>query len=98
MDGDGFLAPYAMVLYRHGLYAIGARLKADDDDVRTAKLGVFAIERFSEAEHLRARSFEIPPNFNIRNTLHGAFGPHIADPNTRHDVVVEFTHCVFHGS
>ena len=88
---QGFLAPYAMVLYRHGLYTIGARLKAADDDVRTSELGVFAIERFSEAEHLRARDFEIPPNFNVRNALHGAFGPHIGDVNTKHDVVVEFT-------
>ena len=87
---QGFLAPYAMILYRHGLYAIGARLKDRDEDVSTADLGVFAIERFSEAEHLRSSGFEVPPNFNIRDVLHGAFGPHIGDPSIRHNVVVEF--------
>ena len=50
---------------------------------------MFAIERFSEAEHLRARDFEIPASFNVRHALHGAFGPHIGDPDTKHDVVVE---------
>lgn len=88
---SGFLAPYGMILYRHGLYAIGARLKNDDDDVRAASIGVFAIERFAEAEHLRAREFAMPDNFNIRDVLHGAFGPHLVDDSGPYDVTVEFS-------
>ena len=42
-----------LAMYRHGLYAIGARLKAATDAVETAPLGVFAIERFDEVEYLR---------------------------------------------
>jgi hypothetical protein len=38
------------VLYRHGLNAIGARRSAPN----AGKLGIFAVERSAEAEHLRA--------------------------------------------
>jgi predicted DNA-binding transcriptional regulator YafY len=87
---NGFLAPFGMVLYRHGLYAIGARLDAADADAATAPLAMFAIERFAEAEHQRNREFAVPPTFNIRDILHGAFGPHLVDDEGPHDVVVEF--------
>ena len=88
---DGFLAPFGMMLYRHGLYAIGARLKKAGDDVAIAPLGMFAIERFTEAEHLRGHEFVVPAGFNIRDVLHGAFGPHLADASGPHEVVVEFS-------
>jgi predicted DNA-binding transcriptional regulator YafY len=88
---NGFLAPYGMILYRHGLYAIGARLKNADDDVATAPIGVFAIERFAEAEHQRTREFVMPDNFNIRDVLHGAFGPHLVDDSGPYEVTVEFS-------
>jgi predicted DNA-binding transcriptional regulator YafY len=88
---QGHLAPYGMVLYRHGLYVIGARLKDVDADVRSAKLGVFAIERFAEAEHLRAHDFDPPRELDIRSLLHGAFGPHLVDASGPRAVVVEFT-------
>ena len=87
---DGYVAPYGMVLYRHGLYAVGGRLKSADSDAASAPIAMFALERFSEAEHLRAHDFVMPSDFNIRNVLHGAFGPHLVDATGPHDVIVEF--------
>lgn len=88
---QGYLAPYGMVLYRHGLYAIGGRLKDVDGDASTAEIGVFAIERFVEAEHLRAHDFVLPPAFQIRDVIHGAFGPHLVDAAGPREVIVEFS-------
>ena len=88
---DGFLAPFGMMLYRHGLYTIGARLTDASGDVSTAPLAMFAIERFAEAEHLRTHDFVVPAGFNIRDVLHGAFGPHLADATGPHEVIVEFS-------
>lgn len=88
---SGYLAPFGMVLYRHGLYTIGGRLKSVDSDARTASIGVFALERFAEAVHLRAHDFELPPDFHIRRALHGAFGPHLVDETGPREVVVEFS-------
>lgn len=88
---QGHLAPFVMTLYRHGLYVIGAHLDRIDDDVASAPLDVFAVERFAEAEHLRDRPFAIPSDLNVRDFLHGAFGPHIGDRNTQHEVIVEFS-------
>ncbi len=86
----GHLAPYGMVLYRHGLYAIGGRLSALNAAAVDAPLGIYAIERFTEAEHLRAHPFEVPPGFDIARHL-CPFGPHLADAAGPHDVVVEFS-------
>lgn len=88
---DGYLAPFGFVLYRHGLYVIGARLSEPTATTTGAALGVFAIERFIEAEHLRAVPFSIPADFDIRQHLHGAFGPHLVDETGPHDVVAEFS-------
>jgi predicted DNA-binding transcriptional regulator YafY len=88
---EGFLAPFGMVLYRHGLYAIGARLNDSSSNASIDMLAILAIERFTEAEHLRERDFALPGNFVIRDALHGAFGPHLVDANGPHDVVVEFS-------
>lgn len=88
---DGLVAPFGMVLYRHGLYAVGARLKDASADASTGPLAMFAIERFAEAEHLRAHGYTTPAGFNIRDLLHGAFGPHLVDETGPHEVVVEFS-------
>ncbi len=88
---SGFLAPFGMVLYRHGLYTVGGRLSAVDSDARSASIGVFAIERFAEAAHLRAHDFVMPPDFHIRRALHGAFGPHLVDESGPQEVAVEFS-------
>lgn len=91
----GHLAPFAMLLYRHGLYVVGCRVRdpgqaTDLADWRRA-LGVFAVERFTDADHVRDRSFQVPPDFAIANVLHGAFGVHVGDPAQEQRVVVEFS-------
>jgi len=91
----GHLAPFAMLLYRHGLYVVGCRVgdanaARDLSDWRRS-LGVFAVERFNDADHLRDRSFDVPADFTIANVLHGAFGIHVGDPANARRVVVEFS-------
>ena len=88
---SGHLAPFRLAMYRHGLYVIGARLKTPEGDVQASPLGVFAIERFTEAEHLKAHAFQIPEGSAVRDVLHGSFGPHLRDDDGPHDVVVEFS-------
>jgi proteasome accessory factor B len=87
---DGHLAPLAIALYRHGLYTIGARLKAPDAPATAANVGIFAIERFTEAEHLRAHTFAMPLNFKLSEVLHGSFGPHLPDDDGPHEILIEF--------
>ena len=91
----GHLAPFAMLLYRHGLYVVGCRVRDPSaakelGDWRKA-LGVFAVERFTDADHVRDRSFDVPADFTVSNVLHGAFGIHVGDPAEERRVVIEFT-------
>lgn len=88
---SGHLAPFRLAMYRHGLYVIGARLKTPDGDVQAAPLGVFAIERFTDAEYLKGTVFQIPEGSTVRDVLTGAFGPHLPDDDGPHAVVVEFS-------
>ena len=88
---SGYLAPFRLAVYRHGLYVIGARLKGGDSDVQTSPLGVFAIERFADAEYLKGTAFQIPETSMVRNVLTGSFGPHLPDDDGPHSVVVEFS-------
>jgi hypothetical protein len=74
-------------MYRHGLYAVGTRLK----EPTTAPLDVFAIERFTEAEHLLAHSFQIPTDARVRQVLEGSFGPHLPDATGPHETIIEFS-------
>lgn len=78
-------------MYRHGLYAIGARLKNVTDSIADAPLAVFALERFQEAEFLKSHKFQIPGDTTVRDVLAGAFGPHLPDSAEPHKVVVEFS-------
>jgi predicted DNA-binding transcriptional regulator YafY len=91
----GFLAPYAMLLYRQGLYVVGARLADPGDGKDTAnwrrRLGNFAVERFLGAEHMRERSFDVPPDFKVDKILHGAFGIHVGSTDEPQRVVIEFS-------
>ncbi|MEJ7598460.1 MAG: WYL domain-containing protein [Kofleriaceae bacterium] len=87
----GYLAPFRMAMYRHGLYTVGAKLRTVDDDVSTAPLSVFALERFTEAEYERARGFQIPSQARVREVLEGSFGPHLPDRDGPHEVIVEFS-------
>ena len=88
---SGYLAPFRLAMYRHGLYAIGAQLKEHGDDVASAPLRVFAIERFASAEYDKAFAFEMPAHSKARDALEGSFGPHLPDSTEPHTVIVEFS-------
>jgi proteasome accessory factor B len=91
---QGYLAPYTMLLYKQGLYVVGSRLRepADGRAIEPgAPIAVYAVERFTEAEHLRSAPFAAPPGFRITEILNGAFGIHVATDATPHRVVVEFS-------
>ncbi len=64
---SGALSPYAIVLYRHGLYIVGEM--DDGSGVR-----VFAAERFTEAEWLKGEAFYRPEDFTLESYFEGAFG------------------------
>ena len=90
----GYVAPYTMLLYKHGLYVVGTRLREPADGKAIAPgapLAVYAVERFTEAEHLRQASFTAPPGFRIADVLSGAFGIHVMTDDAPHRVVVEFS-------
>jgi len=50
--GHGYLAPYTMLLYKHGLYVVGCPL-ADARAEPALPVVVYAVERFSDAEAVR---------------------------------------------
>lgn len=86
----GYLAPFAMVMFKHGLYVIGrtladpaARMDSDDD--------IFAVERFTSAEHVRRTSFVVPVDFRLDDKLVSAFELPIGDPEHAKRVVIEFS-------
>jgi len=83
-----------MLLYRQGVYVLGARLKRPEDGSPAlrdgAPLVLFAAERFLEAEYLRHVGFGKPVGFDVRSYVHGAFGIHLGDANTSHAVVIDF--------
>ena len=82
---EGLLAPYALVLYKNGLYVIGKR----DDRDPAQPPRVYAAERFMSAEHLRGVSFEIPKDFNVDSFFAGAFGIHHG--TSAHKIIIEFS-------
>lgn len=91
----GHVALYAMAMYRQGLYVVGARL-ADPADGRNTdgwrkRFGIFAVERFLDAEHLRERSFDVPADFELDEYIHGAFGMHLLRSGEPQRVVIEFS-------
>ncbi len=79
------LAPYCMLLYRHGLYVVGSTI----DNGAPGTPDVYAAERFETAEAVRGTRFDVPRDFNVDETLHGAFGIHIGGSNPTR-VVVDF--------
>ena len=89
----GFLAPYTMAIYKHGLYVIGTELAAASDGKAIAEgtpVRVYAVERFSDAEHQRKAPFAPPADFRIAKVLDGAFGIHAGATDPPERVVVEF--------
>jgi predicted DNA-binding transcriptional regulator YafY len=91
----GFVAPYAMILHRHGLYIVGRRLRQPEDSraIATGSRcdGPFAVERFTDAEALRGTSFVPPADFALSKVIHTAGGIFLADPAHAHAVIVEFS-------
>lgn len=91
---SGHLAAYAMLIYRQGLYVVGACIADTSDGKNTARwrerIEVFAVERFVEAERMRER-FEVPADFRLDDVLHGAFGIHVRGNHDPQLVVIEFT-------
>jgi len=91
----GHLAPYTMVLYKHGLYVIGCRLRAPADGKAippATPIAVYAVERFTDADPLRNAPFTAPADFRIAAVLDGAFGIHAATTDRPpHRVVIEFS-------
>lgn len=91
---QGYLAPYTMLLYKHGLYVVGCRLReaAEGKTIAPgAPIAVYAVERFTDAEHLRSAPFTVPAGFRIAEILNGAFGIHVMNTAAPHRVVIEFS-------
>jgi proteasome accessory factor B len=90
----GHLAPYTMLLYKHGLYVVGCRLREPADGKAIAPgtpIAVYAVERFTDAEALRKAPFTAPAGFRMAEVLGGAFGIHVTGDAAPHRVVVEFS-------
>ena len=89
---SGYLAPYSMVVHKHGLYVLGA-LVADPDDIGALpdRPTVFAAERFVDAEHMRRNGFSPPSTYRLATALHGAFGIYVGDPGDATAVEIEFS-------
>ena len=73
--------PYAIALYRNGLYVVGAT-------ARNAAPRTFALDRISRATRLRSSRFDIPPDFSIEDWFEDAFGIFTGAERTR--VVARF--------
>ena len=78
----GIIEPYAMLLYKQGLYVIAKPV--DEDRIPN----VYAAERFKDAEYLRGTSFKVPDTFKVDEFFQGAFG--IFMGKKKHHVVVDF--------
>ena len=87
---DAVLRPYAMVLYKQGLYVLASALRPASEgsaELVPAPVHVYAVERFSAAEYDRKRRFEIPPDFKVEHFFDGVFGIFIGGEPRR--VVIE---------
>lgn len=88
----GYLAAFAMVLYKHGLYVVGKRLSTPSDvgAIDSGAVINLAAERFSEAEWVRDSSFTPPVSFKLADFVDDAFGAHVGSGEPQR-VVVEFS-------
>ncbi|HZL21085.1 MAG TPA: WYL domain-containing protein [Polyangia bacterium] len=86
----GEMAPYALALYRNGIYVVADRPEPEAADRKTPPFSptVYAVERFQKAECLRGRTFEVPKTFGVEDYFEGAFGVTRGGPRRR--VVVDF--------
>ncbi len=84
---SGLLAPYAMAVYKHGLYVVGCGVP-DGKEAGERQTYVFAAERFEEAQHVRGDRFEVPANFKLDEFFQGTFGIFLGGEPQR--VVIDF--------
>ena len=73
--------PYALVLYRNGLYVVGR-------DIQKDARRTFAVERMRKVKALTTSPFKRDPNFDVSKMFEGAFG--IFSGGDRQHVVVDF--------
>jgi predicted DNA-binding transcriptional regulator YafY len=88
----GVLAPFAMLMHKHGLYVLGKNVPSQVDipDVESGEVVNWAVERFTEAEWLRNTSFVLPPSFKVDDHVDDVSGVHVGKgPPQR--VAVEFS-------
>ena len=87
---EGLLEPYAMVLYRQGLYVLGSTVHLRGSTLERQSPRVYAVERFSRADHQREVRFELPPGFDVDRYFDGVFGIFGGGESTQH-VVIDFS-------
>ncbi len=89
----GYLAPFSLVVFKHGLYVLGRRL--DDPAAGLAiprgAIERFAVERFTEVEALRGHAFAVPADFRLDDEIQSGFDIYSADVRDPYRVVVEFS-------
>ena len=87
----GFVAPFAMLLHRQGLYVLGPHLATPADiKLDTSEVASWAVERFGEAEWIRDASFVLPESFKLDDYVDDISGVHVTRGAPQR-VVVEFS-------
>jgi proteasome accessory factor B len=88
----GYLAPFSLVVFKHGLYVIGRRLDdpAGGLSIPRGATERYAVERFTHADALRAHAFSVPVDFRLDDEVQSGFDIYGGDPTAAHRVVVEF--------
>jgi len=86
----GWLEPWTLVIYRNGLYVLGATAKRRNAPERNGPR-LYALERFDHLEFVRGDegAFSPPGDFNVETYFHGAFG--IFAGSEPQEVVVDFS-------
>lgn len=77
--------PYAIVMYRDGLYVLGG-----EEQRRGRPTRIYAIDRVREAELDRARVFDLPPGFDPRRHFDGQLGIWNSGSGKRDRVAIAF--------
>ncbi|MBI5514360.1 MAG: transcriptional regulator [Deltaproteobacteria bacterium] len=80
--GGRKVEPYALVLYRNGLYVVGR-------DVQKDAPRTFAVERMKRVRTLTTQPFKRDPSFDVSHMFDGAFG--LMGGTERYRVVVDFS-------
>jgi predicted DNA-binding transcriptional regulator YafY len=88
----GILAPFAILMHRHGLYVLGKTVASPSDlsAIETGAVVNWAVERFTVAEWLRNTSFVPPQTFKLDDHVDDVSGVHVGK-GSPHRVVVQFS-------